>query len=280
MKVFQTKSLGPFLMALSILASLVGLMACEDTKKGNLEMIDSVEVNKKDWNILAQRCIVFGHQSVGDNIISGLHALVQQAGVILYVYDSQISDAETGIMHFKIGRNEDPYSKIKYFENIFENGQFRNVDIAMMKLCYIDFNNNTDAIKLAKDYCESLDRLSKSFPNTFFLAVTSPLTVVQSGPKSWIKILIGRTPGGYIENYKRKEFNDYIRSRYKHSGHLFDLAKYENSGSKNYTYQGATIEVLNPSMTSDGGHLNSQGQQYVAANMIKFLASIPLDKNK
>ena len=274
------KSVGLFLMALSIVAFLVSLMACEDTKTGSPKMINSVEVSKEDWNILTQRRIAFGHQSIGNNILSGMQALAQQARVSLPVNESKNANAKTGIMHFKIGINEDPYSKITDFEKIMESNAIHSFDIAMMKLCYIDFNNNTDAIKLAEYYSETIERLGQKFPNTFFIAVTSPITVVQEGPRGWIKKLLGRTPGGYIENYKRKEFNDYLRSRYNHSGHLFDLAKYENSSFRNYTYREAAIEVLNPSMTSDGGHLNSQGQQYVAANMIKILASIKLDKNK
>lgn len=266
-------------MALSIVACLVSLMACEDTKTGNMEMINSVEISKEDWNILSQRRIAFGHQSVGNNILSGIQALAEQAGVSLHVNESKNANAGTGIIHFEIGRNEDPYYKITDFEKIIESNPVNSFDIAMMKLCYIDFNRNTDAIKLAKDYSEIIDRLALRFPNTFFMAVTSPVTVVQSGLKAWVKKLLGRDLGGYVENFKRKEFNDYLRNRYYHSGNLFDLAKYESGDFLNYTYKGMPIEVLNPSMTSDGGHLNSQGQQYIAANLIKILASIKLNKN-
>jgi hypothetical protein len=253
-------------------------MACEDKKKGINKMTKTDSISSEEWKLLAQRRIVFGHQSVGNNILSGVKELAKQAGVSLSITETRNAATNPGISHFKIGQNDDPYSKTKDFESTMDSGAVKDADIALMKLCYIDFNNRTDAIKLANDYCESIDRLSKKFPNTVFVAVTTPLSTVQSGPKAWVKRLLGRTPSGYVENARRKDFNDYLRNRYGKSSRIFDLAKYENNDAGAFAYRERPIEVLNSSITDDGGHLNARGQQYISTGLIKFLASVPLSK--
>lgn len=263
---------------LMILAAMAALGACKENSKGDLKMTEKDKISSDEWKILAQRRIVFGHQSVGNNILSGVQELAKQAGVNLPVTEQQNAGAGPGIVHFKIGHNDDPYSKTRDFEKALDAGAAKKGDIAMMKLCYIDFNSRTDALKLANDYSETLDRLSSRYPETQFIAVTTPLTTVQSGPKAWVKRLLGRTPSGYVENDRRKEFNDILRNKYSKPGQLFDLAKHENNGAGTFTYQGRPIEVLNSSITNDGGHLNTQGQQYLAAQLLKFLAAVPLSR--
>jgi hypothetical protein len=268
------------IVATILLAPLATLVACEDNNKRIMHMIEKDALRAEDWQILGQRRIVFGHQSVGTNMLSGVAELAKQSGVNLPVTVLQNTTVTPGISHFKIGQNDDPYSKTKDFERAFDSGMAKDADIALMKLCYIDFKNNTDAMKLASDYSESLERLRKKYPNTIFIAVTTPLTTVQGGPKAVIKRLLGKTPSGYSENARRKEFNDYLRERYNKTGLLFDLAKLENNGAGPYTYKDRPIEVLNPALTDDGGHLNSAGQQYIAAAFLKFLTTVSLDKRQ
>jgi lysophospholipase L1-like esterase len=147
-----------------------------------------------------------------------------------------------------------------------------------MKLCYIDIRGDTDAKKLANDYMATLDRLSSKYPHVTFVAMTSPLTTLQTGPKAWVKRLLGRTPSGYLENYRRLEFNDILRDKYEKQGRLFDLAKFEAIGGNNYLYQGRSVETMNPELTSDGGHLNSLGEKVIAAKLIKYIADLYLSR--
>ncbi len=72
------------------------------------------------------------------------------------------------------------------------------------------------------------------------------------------------------DNAKRKEFNDYLRKEFD-KDHLFDLAALE--AEKVAADDGQEIEVLRPSLTSDGGHLNDAGQRLVGAAFIKLLAA-------
>ena len=151
----------------------------------------------------------------------------------------------------------------------------QQADIALLKLCYIDFTADTDAQQVAGQYIETLDRLSQEFPHTTFVAVTTPLTTLQTGPKAWIKRLLGRLPSGYADNARRQEFNELLRLHYGPQGRLFDLARIEAGGADEQQYQGRPIEVLNPALAADDGHLNAQGEKVVAARFIKFIAGLP-----
>ena len=252
--------------------------ACDESVKMEMSMTQREKVSKEEWMVLVQRHIIFGHQSVGNNILSGVRTLAKQAGVNLPVTESRSSGSSPGITHFKVGRNEDPLSKIKDFVSVVEGCAVQKADIALMKLCYIDFDSRTNAKKLAEEYCSSLDQLSRQFPRTNFIAVTTPLTTIQSGPKAWVKQLLGRTPSGYAENARRQEFNDFLRTHYYWQGRLFDLAKIEAGGADNCQFQGRPLEILNPALTDDGAHLNSLGEQYVAAKFLKFIAALPFSE--
>jgi hypothetical protein len=229
-------------------------------------------ISPLEWKAFSENRIIFGHQSVGNDILSGIEALAEKSGVDLIISKSRNSSENAGMTHFEIGRNENPASKMEDFEDAFRDGNFHVADIAMMKLCYVDIRNDTDVKKLAQEYVATIDRLSRKYPGTIFIAVTVPLTTLQEGPKAWVKLLLGKKPSGYVENYHRLEFNNILRNKYGPQDRLFDLAKFEAEGAENYDYRGLSVEMLNPEFTTDGGHLNSLGQQYIAAKLIKYLA--------
>ncbi len=260
-----TKTLIYLFLPLSL---VIFLAACGDSKEGEIVTMATHSITAAEWQAVAKRRIVFGHQSVGANILSGVQYLAKEAGVPLKVTESRISAKDTGITHFSIGRNGDPLSKINDFADVIKSGL--SPDIALMKLCYVDIVSSTNAKKLAQDYIASLDSLCRRFPQTVFVAVTTPLTTVQSGPKAWIKKLLGRS-NGLAENFRRQEFNNILRSSYESKGRLFDLAKLEAEGAGNYAFEGQPVDVLNPVITSDGGHLNDRGAQTVAAALLKFI---------
>ena len=272
------KKKSSLIIIFSLFIIMVTLLACEENKKGNIEMGNKYHINANQWKILEKKRIVFGHQSVGNNILTGVQDLAKQEKISLHVNNLGVETTGPGIIHFEIGKNTDPLSKIEDFETKMESKILKNIDIAMFKLCYVDIDSSTDAIKLARDYSDSLDRMSRKFPDTNFIAITCPLTVVETGAKAWVKNILGKTVYGYSENYKRKEFNDFLRNRYKNNGFLFDLAQLENNGSEGHSYKGSRIEVLNPSITNDGGHLNGQGQQYIAAKFLDVLSSVFMEK--
>lgn len=258
-----------------LIVIIMVLLGCGEADHEDKIMTSAVQISAAEWQALAKKRVVFGHQSVGQNILDGVQSLAAQANVNLPIIKSRTPVTSSGIVHFFVGQNEDPLSKLKDFAGTLESGAAQGADIALVKLCYIDFHGGTDAKQLAEQYSATLDRLSQQFPNMTFVAITAPLTVAQTGPKAWLKRLLGRAPSGFADNARRQEFNEILRARYNQQGRLFDLAKIEAEGAGAYEYQGRPIEVLNPALTYDDGHLNTQGELVVASRLIKYLAALP-----
>jgi hypothetical protein len=180
----------------------------------------AVSLIKADVEAAAKQRVLFGHQSVGVNILDGVRALADENNVKLTITESRSDHGKTpAIFQFMVGRNGDPLGKIKDF--VSASSSFADIDVAMVKICYVDLNRNSDATAVAKTYADAIKDLQRGRPSTRFIAVTSPLTT--SGAKAWVKSLIRGSSPELAENAKRKEFNDYLRKEFD-KDHLFDLA--------------------------------------------------------
>ena len=230
-----------------------------------------------DWRNLGRLSVVFGHQSVGNNLLSGVERLAAWEKARIAIREQRQGPALAGINHFLIGRNGDPAAKIRDFAAAIDAGAAQGADVAMMKLCYADFNATTDARQVAEQYISSLESLSRRYPDTRFVAVTVPLRAVQTGAKAWGKRLLGQLPGGYLDNARRGEFNTRLRERYLATGRLFDLARAESDASGEccrVSVDGQEVETLNPELTQDGGHLNERGQVLVGSAFLSFASAL------
>ena len=224
---------------------------------------------KAEIEAVAGQRVLFGHQSVGMNILSGVSKLADENNVKLAVVESRGDRGQTpGIYHFHAGQNGDPLGKIRDF--VSTSGSFANLDVAMLKICYVDLSRNSDATALAKAYTDAIKELQRAHPSTRFVAMTQPLTAVPSGAKAWVKSLVRGGSPELADNAKRQEFNEFLRREFD-KNHLFDIAALEAEKATND--DGKEIEVMRPSLTSDGGHLNEAGQRLVGAAFIKFLAA-------
>ncbi|GFE82176.1 hypothetical protein GCM10011487_41760 [Steroidobacter agaridevorans] len=225
---------------------------------------------------VASRRIVFAHQSVGNDILDGVQALTRQQGQALPIVEtSQAPGQWQGIAHFKVGENGKPEGKIAHFAATLGANAFAQADLALLKLCYIDFNGAVDPEKLAATYGETLGQLQSQYPQTRFVAMTAPLTTIQTGPKAWVKKVLGKAPAGYEHNLRRQQFNQRIRERFSADA-LFDIARLEASaGARTFEYRSRQIETLDPSYTYDGGHLGERGKEVIATEFVRFLASQP-----
>lgn len=264
---------------LPVAIMLLVLAGCNKTEQEETPMTLVTQISPSAWQMLEKKRVVFGHQSVGDNILSGIKQLAVRDGVTINISQQRTAPFLSGISHFYIGNNTDPKSKIQDFAAAIDAGVVQDADVALMKLCYIDFNADTNAGQLANDYISSLDSLAKKHPNTHFIAVTAPLTAVQTGPKAWVKKLLGKPLSGTVDNAKRGAFNTLLRQHYLADGHLFDLAKGETEASGQVCMtqvDGQQVEVLCPEITDDGGHLNERGQILLAAELVNFLGSLPV----
>jgi hypothetical protein len=226
---------------------------------------------------LAQRRVFFAHQSVGGNLIEGLQALARDSGVALQVRDvardPNVPNQTFG--HVFIGENGKPLAKLDEYRDRLTK-QSSPPDLAVVKLCFLDFTASTDPQAVFARYQADLAVLRTKLPATRFVHVTTPLTTVETGPKAWLKRLLGRSPWGALENQKREQYNELLRSTYAGREPLFDLAKLESTaedGSRTVTTSGDTqTAALTAAYTNDGSHLNPHGERIAARGLADVLA--------
>lgn len=226
---------------------------------------------KSQFETLSTKRVLFAHQSVGMNLLAGLETLAKEDGVTIAVKELKPGTALTpGLTHFFVGENEHPEGKLEHFAATLE--KTPGVELAVLKLCYVDISPDTDVTALFAKYQATHDALKAKFPSVEFVHVTAPLTVVQTGLKAFAKKLTGSAPWGARENVKRHQFNELLRKTYA-SAHLFDLAAVESTGADACTFErdGKTWPCLRSSWTDDGGHLNAKGQREVARAFVEAL---------
>jgi hypothetical protein len=115
--------------------------------------------------------VYFGHQSVGGNILEGLREIEAKYGRGPEMTDSLI------------GQNGDPAGKCEDFTRNLGRLASQHLDVALMKFCYIDFDQATDVEKLFAKYSGTLDAMEKQYPEILFVPVTAPLTTRGAGWK-------------------------------------------------------------------------------------------------
>jgi len=249
-------------------------------EKNKLTSIDDIPVSS--WQPLVEKRIFFGHQSVGNNIISGIENILNEnSNIHLNIIETKTPKDFTAPIfgHFGVGENFDPLSKNKDFTSIIDDGIGEKADIAFYKYCYVDIKESADVEALFSSYRLNMSILQKAYPHVSFIHVTVPLTVVQSkGPRMWVKQVIGRKIGGYDDNIKRNEFNALMRSEYIGKEPIFDLALVESTfpDGRRMTFQknGKVYYSLVPDYASDGRHLNEQGSKIVAEQLLILLAEL------
>lgn len=267
-------------LTIALTACMTLLAACEQhtASQQGQTMVDtthSMLANGQDWQRLATLKVAYGHQSVGEQVISSIEAEARANHVSVSIAENRDAFAAPGLHHFRIGINGDPHGKIEDFKKAMSQQIAGSADVALMELCYVDFDADTKAQQLAQQYIAEIDQLAARFPNTTFVPVTALLTTVQTGPKALVKKLLGREPAGYAENARRQEFNDVLRAHYASSKILFDVAAVESrNGNVTIERKGTRVEVLDTAFTSDGGHLNERGKQLVSDALVHHLATV------
>lgn len=242
-----------------------------------LVTVPAVALADPSLGALAQKKVFFGHQSVGENVLAGLAALASEAKVSLRIAEGATAEAfaAPGIVHARVGKNEDPHSKLRDFEALLD-GPARAAEVALVKLCYVDFGPGVDAQKLFEAYLERVEAVKKKHPTLALVHVTAPLTTVQGGLKGFVKNAIGRAPAGQRENQARHAYNTLLRARFGGKEPLFDLAAVEAGDGPTacrFSRDGQQWPCLRPELTDDGGHLNARGQREAALALAKALAA-------
>lgn len=237
-------------------------------------------ITENKWQKIASKRIYFGHQSVGFDIISGIHDLMdtRNSFKLNIIEIKSIPNGTNYFAHSILGKNMEPLTKVKEFDSIIRDANNHAPDIAFFKFCYIDFSTNTNINDVFKNYTESVSRLSKDFPNTKFIHVTVPLTTTQTGIKVWLKKLINKPIGGYDDNIARNEYNELLKNHFAGKEPVFDLASIESThqtGSRSaFKSNGRTYWRLCPEYSYDGRHLNKNGRDIVAAELLNYIANL------
>jgi len=286
--IFKFKKVALFLLLLlfSIIYFSLSTQTVTSTFAGDSTMdhpdFNSVSVEK--WKSLSSKKIFFGHHSVGENIISGMMKIDGSSPHInlniVETMDPAVLTSAGIFAHGDVGHNFEPLSKIAAFKSVMDNGLGNKVDIAFMKFCFVDIGTESDLTRIFTEYKSTLKQLGQTYPDTTFVHVTVPLFVEPSGMKSQLKLLIKKLLGrnNYYENTAKARLNSMIRAEYAGKEPLFDLAAFEATrpdGSKlTFKSGGIEYEALVPEYSSDGGHLNSAGQEVLAKALLAFLANL------
>jgi hypothetical protein len=235
-------------------------------------------VPREKLRALSLKKVFFGHKSVGQNIIEGLQDVMRRTPLIRLNIQETTNPGELGqpiFAHAMIGKNKSPSSKIVAFREILDGGVGQVADIAFFKFCFVDIDHTSDLGAIFKEYEETITYLSGKYPRLKIITVTVPLLSKPVDIMTKIKKLLGRLPWDERDNVRRNEYNEMLRARYGES--LFDLAKIESTtllGKKaDFTKNGRRYDLLDKSYTDDGGHLNAQGRQVVAIDLLLYLLS-------
>lgn len=240
--------------------------------------IGGSQVSAADVERAARTRVFFGHQSVGMNILDAVPAVFSAHGVQAPPIEQRRTapDASGGyIAEALVGENAKPLHKIQDFDTVIRGGLGLRIDVAVVKLCYIDIVPGTDVDAVFTAYRDTMAALEKDFPHVTFVKVTVPLT---TKPPTLVKLkqrLSGNDAYGEAANAVRERLNERIRKEYG-GAHLLDLAAVESTapdGSRvSGRSQGQPYFALYDGYASDAGHLNADGSRRVATAWLAAIA--------
>ena len=275
---FKMRILGLFMVALSLF--LFKPLVCNGETMDNQKEISSI--TQGQWESLSYKFIYFGHQSVGSNIMEGVHSVIEnnpsiKINIVKYNKDLVIENPSF-VDNKNLGKNNDPESKINQFVSDVSKNKY---DIAFMKFCFDDIFSTTDIYDLFEKYKTKMEFVRSKSEDLVVVHFTVPL-LVKTEPtlKSKIKGLLGMG-GGYFDNshnVARNKFNQLLIEEYGGREPIFDLAKHESTyldGEREaFEADGKTYYSLVPEYTNDRAHLNEKGREYVAKKLLSFLAKL------
>lgn len=266
---------------LAFIAASILLLGCNENPQDMNEFhhtYGSASTETADlMNNAAEKFVVFGHQSVGNNILDGIAVMEKETSVLLNRQSTRDMSglASPAFVDFNVGHNGDPQSKVDDFVSIVETIAEDQSPIVFFKFCYVDVESETDVDKVFDYYKEKMLYLKENYSHVRIVLFTVPLTSIQTGWKAAAKKVLSREPAGYLENIKRQEINERIINEMAGDFSVFDLALVESTlpdGDLNtYKYDGAEYPCMPDMYTHDSGHLNDFGAKVAAFNLLAFL---------
>jgi len=224
----------------------------------------------------------FAHQSVGADILAGIEQLGRDAPYVARVLDLAQAQADIEpdlthsplIIHERIGTNREPLTKIAGFRAVLAANPRLQIDVALLKFCYVDIASQADAESLWRHYETAIEELATVHASMHLVHCTVPLRSLPEGPYAWLRRALGHRHPAIAANRARDWFNRKLRERF--GGHrLFDLAALESRRANGKPCElidaGTRVPSLAREWTYDGGHLNERGRTIAAAAFLEFL---------
>lgn len=200
--------------------------------------------------------VLWGHQSVGRDLIGGASALG-------YPFSTVSGAADYGSVHLGealIPENRDPERKIRSFTDLFVGHSIGSaVQVAAFKFCWIDFSTDTDLDALLTHYTAAVEQAQQRYPNVRFFHVTPPIT--SDEPR---------------ENRVRVEFGRRLRERFASRAVVLDLSEIQSTRDDGTRCVRDRSAVLCDQYRSDEGHFNPEGARRAAKAFLFAIArSLP-----
>lgn len=151
-------------MALGVLTLTLG---CGDTSvRSNDAAIEGRVLSTEQADRLAGVRILFGHQSVGGNLIDGLADLAREGEPVplTVVRSLRLDSAMRGVIaHEWVGENGEPESKLAAVGDALA-GSARAANVAIVKFCYSDFGADSDPDAIFRAYQQEIAAWQARFP--------------------------------------------------------------------------------------------------------------------
>lgn len=242
------------------------------------------EIPQEQWAKLAQKKIFFAHKNLGDEIIDGIHQILEEHPFLMLSIEETTDPAafeKPVFAHAEIGRCLYPESKMIGFKNVLDADVGEKVDIAILKFCYADVIWQTDAQEVFQAYCQTMKELKAEFPHIQFLHVTVP---IGSKPQSKYSIFreaiksLVRRPSCFDDNLRRRQYNAMLRETFSQD-YIFDLALIESINSNGLSCYSKVRDVEKvlikaPEYSIGNSHLTVEGRKKVAEQLLVTLAKM------
>ncbi|GAA0335781.1 SGNH/GDSL hydrolase family protein [Micropruina glycogenica] len=271
----------PFLIVLAVVVIISGgaFFMLRPEPVARAEPYEVARATAANMQTVESARVFFAHQSVGDNVLEALPTIFRSAQLsspTTIELGAKLPQSGGFIVHTHIGSNGEPLGKIADFDHILRAGLAESIDVAMLKLCFVDFNAETDVNVIFESYKSTMASLAASYPDVRFVYTTVPL-MADRDLYGRLKALLGRGQEyDPAHNAARERYNALVRAEYAGTGRLFDVAavqavghgdmlRYKSSSSGEFL-------AMDPALTSDGGHLNQDGADLVARNWLAVIA--------
>lgn len=266
-----------FVVAALLIGLAITLTVWRITMKADPPVV--TDPSREELISFAETRVFFGHQSVGSNVLTGLQQLGADVGAAVHIVETSTAVPGEGglIAHSYVGVNGDPMGKLEAFADTMDGPSLGPVDVALVKLCYVDVTAETDVEAVFAAYVRTIDALQLRHPETTFLYATVPL-VTERDMKAVIKSWLGRNAGmDPADNVARQRFNALMRDRYSDSAVLFDIAAVEaamDQAPASRAADGDIYYALNDAYAADPGHLNALGARAVAGELVRVVTAV------